>query len=194
MALFLGAGVSCPSAYTLDKEDCSVQRTGCILIEEGDEPMESKQTTTAWNQRAGSPTATTSAFFRWRSTLAQSLHSNCSQFKEFFCSLLQPFPPKGIKKTFFSPLKSFLQKLNRESFKSSKGWDSLFLLLFEVLTCLKICVNLPAVQLCCDLFHIKGPPWSCTPAALVPSVKAMRFCLSLRELLMLFYTFTARIS
>lgn len=71
---------------------------------------------------------------------------------------------------------NFLQKLNGEIFKSYKGKDSLFLSLFEALTYLKIYVNLSTVQLCCGLlFQTKGPPWSCMPATLALSIKAMTF-------------------
>lgn len=110
------------------------------------------------------------------STVASSLRLAApTQFRELESCLLQPLPRhhlkgKDRKKTFSSPLRvlstqSSLQKLNGEMFESCESKDSSFLALFEVLICLKVYVNLPIVQLCCDvLFHTKVyPGTACQP-------------------------------
>lgn len=53
---------------------------------------------------------------------------------------------KGIREHSLFPLK-FSPKIGKKLLSQSK--DSSFLLLFEALTCLKISVNFPTVQLCC---------------------------------------------
>lgn len=80
--------------------------------------------------------------------------------------------PKGErqKENVLLPPQSFLQKLSGEIFESCESKDSAFLALFgfsgggtlgfgggHFLTCLKIYVNLPVVESCCDpAFSCKG--------------------------------------